>query len=40
MFCGRDTYSLPPALGCRLRVFDPNMPKDLRLFYKLDGFGG
>jgi hypothetical protein len=39
VFCGRDTYGLPPALGC-LRVFDPNVPKDLRLFYKLDDLGG
>ena len=30
----------PPALGCRLRVSDPHLPKNLRLLYKLDGFGG
>ena len=40
VFCGPNTYSLPPALGCRLRVSDPHLPKDLRLLYKLDGFGG
>jgi hypothetical protein len=38
--CDCNTFSLPPALGCRLRVFDPHLPKDLRLLYKLDSFGG
>jgi hypothetical protein len=40
VFCDRNTFSLPPALGCRLRVSDPHLPKDLRLLYILDGFGG
>jgi hypothetical protein len=38
--CDCHTFSLPPALGCRLRVSDPHLPKDLRLLYKLDSFGG
>jgi hypothetical protein len=40
MLCDYDTYSLPLALGCCLRVCDPYLPKDLRLLYKLDSFGG
>jgi hypothetical protein len=30
----------PPALDRRQRACDPILPKDLRLLYILDGFGG
>jgi hypothetical protein len=39
VLCCCDTYSLPPALGCRPRVCDLHLPKDLCLLYKLDGSG-
>jgi hypothetical protein len=38
--CDCNTFSLPLALGYRLRVSDLHFPKDLRLLYKLDSFGG
>ena len=40
MFCVCGTFNSPSTLGCRLRVSDPILPKDLRLFYVLDRFSG
>jgi hypothetical protein len=38
MFYSPNTYNLPLALSYRLRIYNPYLPKDLRLLYKLDSF--
>lgn len=40
MLCVCKTFSLPPALGVVYAPAIPILPKDLRLLYILDGYGG